>query len=141
MVYDPRVRETDESLRITPLRQPLDADVSDKLRQALLDCPDLSFAHLVEVEVSGSGDGPGRVLFVWLEPAAMKSMRAALNLVSDAVARALPRDQFLDVVILNSAPELLTQIERAESPFVEVDPEERRRALAAGDVETDNPLP
>jgi hypothetical protein len=123
------------------LRQPLDADVSEKLRKALLDCPDLSFAHLVEVEVSGSGDGPGRVLFVWLDPAAMKSMRAALNLVSDAVARALPRDQFLDVVILNSAPELLTQIERAESPFVELDPEERRRALVAGGLETDISLP
>lgn len=71
----------------------------------------------------------------------MRSMRAALNLVADAVAKALPRDQFLDVVILNSAPELLAQIERVDCLFVEVDPEERRRALEAGDSESANPLP
>lgn len=133
--------EPDQSLRITPLRQPLDADVSEKLRAALVDCADISFAHLVEVEVFESGDGPGRVLFVWLDPGAMRSMRAALNLVADAVAKALPRDQFLDVVILNSAPELLAQIERVDCLFVEVDPEERRRALEAGDSESANPLP
>ena len=53
------------------------------------------------------------VLFVWLVPAAMRSLRAALNLVSDTVAKALPGNQFLDVVILNSAPELLPDVERA----------------------------
>jgi hypothetical protein len=61
----------------------------------------------------------------------MKSLRAALNLVSESVAKALPRDRFLDVVILNSAPELLPDVERAGCLFVEPDPDERQRALAA----------
>ena len=72
-----------------------------------------------------------RLLFVWLVPAAMRSLRAALNLVSDSVAKALPRDLFLDVVILNSAPELLPDVERVGCLFVEPKPEERRQALAA----------
>ena len=71
------------------------------------------------------------VLFAWLVPAAMKSMRAALNLLSDTVAKALPRDRFVDIVILNSAPELLPQVEGAGCLFVEPDPAERQRALAA----------
>jgi hypothetical protein len=73
------------------------------------------------------------VLFVWLVPAAMRSLRAALNLVADTVAKTLPGDQFLDVVILNSAPELLPEVERAGCLFVEPHPDERRRALAAVD--------
>ena len=63
--------------------------------------------------------------------AAVRSLRAALNLVSDIVAKTLPRDRFVDIVILNSAPELLPEVERAGCLFVEPDPEERRRALAA----------
>jgi hypothetical protein len=55
----------------------------------------------------------------------------ALNLVSEVVAKALPEDRFIDVAILNSAPELLQDVERADSLFVVRDLEERRRALAA----------
>jgi len=124
----------EQQLRITPPGRPLGDDVEVKLREGLEVCPDLAFAHLVDVEVSQQGEGPGMVLFVWLEPAAMRSLRAALNLVSDTVAKALPGDRFLDVVILNSAPELLLDIERAGCLFVEPNPDERQRALAALDV-------
>jgi hypothetical protein len=70
-------------------------------------------------------------LFVWIVPAAMGSLRGALNLISEAVARALPEDRFLDVVILNSAPELLTPVEEAGCLLVERDSDERRRARDA----------
>jgi hypothetical protein len=121
----------DEHLRITPPAQPLDDEVKDRLREGLESCPDVAFAHLVDVEVPEREEGPGTVLFVWLVPAAIRSLRAALNLVSDTVAKALPRDLFLDVVILNSAPELLLDVERVGCLFVEPHPDERRRALAA----------
>jgi hypothetical protein len=58
-------------------------------------------------------------------------LRFALNLVSEAVARSLPDGNYLDVVVLNSAPELLDQVERARSLLVENDPEERARASSA----------
>ena len=101
------------------------------LREGLGACPDVAFAHLVDVEVLGQGEGPGLVLFVWLVRAAMRSMRAALNLISETVATALPGDHFLDVVILNSAPELLPDIERVGRLLVAPHPDERQRALAA----------
>ena len=123
----------DQHLRITPPARPLDDEVEDRLRDGLEACPDVAFAHLVDVDVPEQGQGPGAVLFVWLVPAAMRSLRAALNLVSDTVARALPKDLFLDVVILNSAPELLPEVERAGCLFVEPNPVERRRALAAAE--------
>jgi hypothetical protein len=47
------------------------------------------------------------------------------------VARSLPEGQYLDVVVLNSAPELLEAVERAGCLLVERDPAERVRALAA----------
>jgi len=122
---------SDQHLRISPLARPLADEVEDRLRKGLETCPDIAFAHLVDVEVPDRGEGPGTVLFVWLVPPAMKSLRAALNLVSDTVAKALPRDLFLDVVILNSAPELLPEVEGAGCLFVEPHPDERRRALAA----------
>jgi hypothetical protein len=122
---------SDQHLRITPPARPLGDEVEGKLREGLEACPDLAFAHLVDVEVPEREEGPGMVLFVWLVPAAMRSLRAALNLVSDTVAKALPRDRFLDVVILNSAPELLPDVERAGCLFIESNPDERRRALAA----------
>ncbi len=103
----------------------------DKLRSGLGECPDLAFAHLVDVEVSAGGEGASLVLFVWLVPAAVRSLRAALNLVSETVAKALPDDRYLDVVILNSAPELLSEVERAGCLLIESDPDERQRALAA----------
>ena len=121
----------DLQLRITPPGQPLGEAVEKRLRKGLEVCPDLAFAHLVDVDVPEQGEGPGMVLFVWLIPAAMRSMRAALNLISETVAKALPRDRFLDVVILNSAPELLPEIERVGSLLVAPHPDERQRALAA----------
>ena len=111
--------------------RPLAEEAETALREGLDECPDLAFAHLVDVDVIESGEGPGMVLFAWLVPAAMRSMRAALNALSDTVAGALPRDRFIDIVILNSAPELLPEVERAGCLFVEPDPEERRRALSA----------
>jgi hypothetical protein len=113
--------------------------VEVKLREGLDACPDLAFAHLVDVEVPEHGEAPDTVLFVWLVPAAMKSMRAALNLVSEAVARALPTDRYLDVVILNSAPEVLLDVERAGCLFVEPHPNERQRALAAASIRVPGP--
>ena len=121
----------DHQLHITLPGQPLGDEVDKKLRKGLEACPDLAFAHLVDVDVPERGEGPGMVLFVWLVPAAMRSMRAALNLISEAVAMALPEDRFLDVVILNSAPELLPDLERAGNPMVVPNPDERNRALAA----------
>jgi hypothetical protein len=131
LVYDLRVMAPDQQLRITRPGQPLGEDVENMLRDSLEACPDLAFAHLVDVEVPEQGESRGMVLFVWLVPAAMRSIRAALNLVSEAVAKALPADRFLDVVILNSAPELLPDVERAGCLFVESHPDERRRALTA----------
>ncbi len=122
---------SDQKLRITSPGQPLGDEVEERLRQGLEVCPDVAFAHLVDVDVPEQGEGPGMVLFVWLVPAAMRSMRAALNLISETVAKALPKDRFVDVVILNSAPELLPDIERAGSLLVESHPDERQRALAA----------
>ena len=123
--------ESDQQLRITPPGQPLGDEVEKRLCEGLEICPDLAFAHLVDVDVPEQGDGPGMVLFVWLVPAAMRSMRAALNLISETVAKALPPDRFLDVVILNSAPELLLEIERTRSLLVAPHSDERQRALAA----------
>lgn len=76
---------------------------------------------------------PQLSLFVWLVPEGVGSLRAALNLVSEAVARALPEDVFLDVLILNSVPELLESVENAGCLLVERDADERRRARAAAD--------
>ena len=133
--YDSRMMESEQNLRITPPARQLEDEVNGRLRERLEACPDVAFAHLVDVAVPGRGEEPGMVLFVWLVPAAMRSLRAALNLVSDSVAKALPRDLFLDVVILNSAPELLPDVERAGCLFVEPNPEERQRALAATEDE------
>ena len=58
-------------------------------------------------------------------------MKAALNLVSAAVARALPEGMGLDVLILNSAPELFQAVEAAGCLLVECDGEERNRAREA----------
>ena len=121
----------DLELVITPAINALDPEVEERLRDELGRCPDLAFAHLPKVLVPGRQQAPELVLFVWLVPSALRSLRFALNLVSEAVGRVLPDGDYLDVVVLNSAPELLDSVERAESLFVENDPEERRRALAA----------
>ena len=128
------MRAPDE-LVISPPEQPLDPQVKDRLAQELARCPDLAFAHLPQVMVPARQEAPSLVLFVWLQAPALRSLRFALNLVSEAVARSLPDGNYLDVVVLNSAPELLDQVERARSLLVENDPEERARALAAASAD------
>jgi hypothetical protein len=118
-------------LIIEPSARPLEPEVEKKLKRELGRCPDLAFAHLPRVMVPGQQDRPEPVLFVWIEPQALRSLKHALNLVSEAVARSLPEKDFLDVVVLNSAPELLDQVERAGCLVVENNPEERARALQA----------
>ena len=109
----------------------LEAEFEDRLKAELASCPDVAFAHLPQVTVVGLQEKPQLSLFVWLVPAAVGSLRAALNLVSEAVARALPKDVFLDVLILNSVPELLSSVEAAGCLIVERDAQERRRACDA----------
>ena len=129
--YYVRVTEPDHQVRITHPEPPLDHDILQKLREGLEICPDLAFAYLADVEVVGGDHRSAMTLFAWLVPGAVRSLRPALNLVSEVVAGALPEDRFLDVAILNSVPELLQDVERADCLFVVRDAEERRRALAA----------
>jgi hypothetical protein len=118
-------------MRIEAPERPLEPEVASALRRSLAACPDLAFAHLPQVFVPGEQERPDLVLFVWLLPEAMRSLRPAFNLVSEAVAAALPPDRYLDVVVLNSAPELLASVEGAGCLLVERDPGERGRALEA----------
>jgi hypothetical protein len=129
MTEEPINRE--RSVLIEAPAAPLPVAIMDKLRSELARCPDVAFAHLPQVVVPEQSSSPQLTLFVWLVPEAVGSLRPALNLVSEAVANALPEDRFLDVVILNSAPELLLTVEAAHSLLVERDGEERRRACAA----------
>ncbi len=117
-------------MRIGRPGRPLGEELEASLRRHLGALPDVAFAHLPEVLVPGRQDEPQLVLFVWLGAGALRSLRAALNQVCDVVARVLPGGQYLDVVILNSAPELLAAVEAADCLLLERDPEERRRALA-----------
>ena len=121
----------EEEIIIKRPEPPLDDAVLQKLRQGLESCPDVAFAHLCDVEVVGGDHRSAMTLFVWLVPAALRSLRMALNLVSEVIADALPEDRFIDVAILNSAPELLQDVERADCLIVIGDAEERRRALTA----------
>lgn len=114
-------------------------EVDDRLRSELESCPDVAFAHLCQVTVAGQSTGPLLSLFVWLVPEAVGSLRGALNLVCEAVARAIPEDVFIDVLILNSAPELLDRVEAADCLLVERDHEERRRALEAAKGQPEDP--
>lgn len=109
----------------------LDDRAEERLRAELAACPDVAFAHLCRVTVAGHEPVAQPSLFVWLEPESVGSLRAALNLVAEAVARALPEDRCLDVLILNSVPELLEPVEADGRLVVERDPEERRRAADA----------
>ena len=68
-------------------------------------------------------------------------MRSSLNLVSEAVARSLPEDLYLDVLILNSAPDLLAAVEASGEPFLVRDAHEREAALAAMEAPEDLPEP
>ena len=120
-----------ERLRIEAPTRGLDPKVERRLKDELGRCPDLAFAYLPAVMVPDRQEAPELVLFVWLVPSSLRSLRFALNLVSEAVARVLPDGDYLDVVVLNSAPELLGEVERARALLVENDAEERNRALAA----------
>ncbi len=119
------------TIRIEPATPPWEPEVIERLRAALARCPDVAFAHLPQVYVPEHQDHPEMVLFVWLLPGALRSLRQALNTVSEIVAHALPDDDYLDVVILNSAPELLERVERAGCLLVDRVPEERSRARNA----------
>ena len=116
---------------IEPPGARLTGEVEDRLRSVLGSCPDVAFAHLCLVTVEGQSSDPQLSLFVWLVPEAVGSLRAAFNLVCEAVARAIPEDVFIDVLILNSAPELLAPVEVSGRLLVERDRRERRRALEA----------
>ncbi len=126
-----------DELRISHPDRPLDPLVKARLAEELARCPDLAFAHLPQVMVPARQEAPSLVLFVWLRASALHSLRFALNLVTEAVARALPDGDYLDVVVLNSAPELLADVERARSLLVENDPEERERAISAASANED----
>jgi hypothetical protein len=129
--------EPDQEIIIEPPDVGLDDEVGARLRAELGSCPDVAFVHLTQVTVVGRQPEPQLSLWVWLVPEAVGSLRAALNLVSEAVARALPRDLFVDVLILNSVPELLASVEAANCLLVERDAEERRRACAAAERNRD----
>lgn len=122
---------TDDELQIGPRRRDFDPGVLEALEKEIDRCPDVAFAYLPDVMVHGRQSAPESVLFVWLVPEALGSLRFALNLVSEAVARALPEEAYLDVVVLNSAPELLERLERADCLLVERVAVERQRALEA----------
>ncbi len=127
-------------MMIEPPRRPLEPELVAELREGLGRCPDVAFAHLPQVRVAGQGE-PELALFVWLVPGALRSLRMALNLVSEVVSQVLPDERYLDVVILNSAPELLLQVEAADCLLVEREPDERRRALDAARAAPESPLP
>jgi hypothetical protein len=132
----------DGDVQVGRLSEPFADQVNDRLEDGLTRCPDVAFAYLAEVRITGRHEAPEPALLVWLRPAAMSSVRAALNLVSEVVSGVLPSARYLDVVILNSAPELLDPLEAADCLVVEPDPEERRRALAsAGREDPPSPLP
>ncbi len=118
-------------IHIARPRKPWPEERTERLVQELAACRDVAFAHLPEVFVPARQAAPNRVLFVWLVPEAMGAMRAALNTICDAVARVIPSSEFVDVVILNSAPELLLPVEDAGCLLLERNPKERRKALDA----------
>lgn len=128
------VSSGEHPIRIRPPGRPLDEEVTRSLQAALSVCPDVAFAHLVDVEVEDVPGGRNLSLFVWLTPEGVRSFRGSLNLVSEVVAGAIPPDRFVDVLVLNSVPELLADVEGAGCLFVEPDREERRRAIAAATV-------
>lgn len=109
----------------------LEDAVTEELKRRLAVCPDVAFAYLAQVVVGDASTQGDLCLFVWLRADALSSVRSALNLVSEAVARALPPEAYVDVVILNSAPELLAEIQNSGELIVVVDAEEHQLALDA----------
>ena len=59
--------EPDQRIVISRPARPLDDEVERKLRAGLEGCPDLAFAHLVDVDVPDRGEGPAMALFVLRE--------------------------------------------------------------------------
>lgn len=129
--YSSEMSCSDQKLLFGPPHQPLDEASMEALRSDLSVCPDVAFSHLVDVQIGTAEAQPSLSLFVWLVPAAVRSLRKSLNLVSEVVAGAISQDRCVDVLILNSAPELLADVERAGCLLVERDADERTRALAA----------
>lgn len=125
--------EHDLGLRISSCATPLAAETQNRMIAALERCPDLAFAYLADVEVEGQGPAT-RTLFAWLEAPALGSVRRALDLVARAVAESIDRDQFVDVVILNSAPELLAPVARSGLCLTAPNPDEWRRSLQAAET-------
>jgi len=119
---------------VKPVRKPWPEAVVGSLVKALSAAPDVAFAHLVDAGVPGQGE-VHTALFVWLQPGALRSLRRVFNQVSATVSGALPDGTAVDVIILNSAPEWLEQVEAVGGLIVESDPEERGRALAAAAAE------
>jgi hypothetical protein len=130
-----------EELHISDPGRVMKQEVEERLRQNLAQCRDLAFAYLAKVLVPGRQSEPNLVLFAWLRPASLRSVRQALNLISEAVARALPKAEFLDVVILNSAPDLLAKLATAGRLVNDSDPDELARALEAKDQEVGEQAP
>jgi hypothetical protein len=118
-------------IEIAELAAQLPAEVMESLRKELGKRPDVAFAHLVQAMVPGYQNEPTPMLSVWLNREAMRSVRLSLKLVSNVVSRALPEGTFVDLIILNSAPELLEQVEKVGVLVVENDREERQAALLA----------
>ncbi len=116
---------------VQPLSTRFAPEVEDALVTRLRSCPDLAFAYLVEVTVPDHSDRPDPTLLAWLVRDAISSLRASLDLVAAAVAASIPGDSYLDVVILNSVPELLEALERTGNPLVVRDRDELERAFAA----------
>ena len=128
MAYD-RTMSASEIV-VEPIRNPWPKETVEALKRELSAAPDVAFAHFVDAGVPGQGEMHAAV-FVWLQSGALRSLRAALNQVSKTVAGALPDGVAVDVIILNSAPELLDQVEAVGGLIVENNPEERRHALEA----------
>ena len=119
-------------MKISRAGDELSRESREKLREALSGYADLAFAHLDHVVVE-EAPGGNLVLFAWLRRGGLRWMRPSLKRVSELVARSIPSGSFIDVVILNSAPELLEEIEAVGGLLVENDPEERRRVLESLD--------
>ena len=115
-------------MKIRAAGDELSWESTDKLKRGLIGCPELAFAHLNRVVVEEAPEG-NLVLFAWLRRGDLRWMRRSLNRISQIVARSIPTDRFIDVVILNSAPELLEDVEAAGSLLVENDSEERQEIL------------
>ncbi len=115
---------------VRPVQKSWPESVQRPLVHALSVAQDVAFAHLADAGVPGQGE-MHRALFVWLQPGALRSLRRVLNQVSAIVSGALPDGTAVDLIILNSAPELLEVVEAAGGLIVESDPDERRRALEA----------